>query len=74
MPITIFPPIPSITTSTTLATNASQELNGQLQRVADLMEASLLELRVISTSIAQLNDGSGIDPEQLRSDVSLPNQ
>jgi len=74
MPITIFPPIPSITTSTTLATNASQELNGQLQRVADLMEASLLELRVISTSIAQLNDGSGIDPEQLRSDASLAAQ
>jgi hypothetical protein len=72
MPITIFPPIQSATAG--LPPNASQELNGQLQRVADLMEASLLELRVISTSIAQLNDGSGIDPEQLRSDQSLAAQ
>jgi hypothetical protein len=72
MPITVFPPIQSATAG--LPPNASQELNGQLQRVADLMEASLLELRVISTSIAQLNDGSGIDPEQLRSDASLAAQ
>jgi hypothetical protein len=73
MPISIFPPISSAAAAT-LAPNASQELNGQLQRVADLMEGALLELRVISTSIALLNDGAGIDPEQLRSDQNLASQ
>jgi hypothetical protein len=61
-------------TSAALPANAAQELNGQMQRVADFMEAALLELKVISTSIALLNDGAGIDPEQLRSDASLSNQ
>jgi hypothetical protein len=74
MPITIFPPIPTAATAAVLAPNAAQELNGQLQRVADTMEAVLLELKVISTSIALLNDGAGIDPEQLRSDAMLPTQ
>jgi hypothetical protein len=72
MPITIFPPIQSATAG--LPPNAAQELNGQLQRVADTLEAVLLELRVVSTSLALLNDGTGIDPEQLRSDASLAAQ
>lgn len=58
-------------TSSALPLNAAQELNGQIQRLADLMENALLELKVISTEIAQLNDGAGIDPDQLRSDVIL---
>lgn len=70
MPITIFPPIASAAAAA-LPPNASQELNGQLQRMADTMENVLLELRVISTEIAQLNDGTGIDPEELRVDASL---
>lgn len=77
MPITIYPPIPisiSGVVQSTLAPNAAQELNGQLQRIADLMEKVLLELRVLSTEIAQLNDGAGIDPEQLRSDQALASQ
>jgi hypothetical protein len=74
MPITIFPPIPTVAASAVLPPNAAQELNGQLQRIADTMEAALLELKVISTSIALLNDGAGIDPEQLRSDATLPTQ
>jgi hypothetical protein len=73
MPITIFPPIPTAAVSAVLPPNAAQELNGQLQRIADLMESTLLELKVISTSIALLNDGPCIDPEQLRSDANLPN-
>lgn len=79
MPITIFPPIPiSATVSgvvqTALPPNAAQELNGQLQRIADLMENVLLELKVLSTEVAQLNDGVSIDPEQLRSDAALAAQ
>jgi hypothetical protein len=71
MPITIFPPIVStVVAPSVLPPNASQELNGQLQRMADLMEASLLELRVISTSIAMLNDGSGFDPDGLRDSLA----
>jgi len=73
MPITIFPPIQSAA-ALALAPNASQELNGQLQRVADLMDAVLVELKVISTEISFLNDGSDIDPEQLRSDASVDTQ
>lgn len=81
MPITIFPPIPITATATisgvvqtALPPNAAQELNGQVQRIADLMENVLLELRVLSAEVAQLNDGLPIDPEQLRSDTSLAAQ
>lgn len=76
MPITIYPIPPQTVTINPqpLAPNAAQELNGQLQRIADLMENVLLELKVVSTEIAQLNDGAGIDPEQLRSDASLAAQ
>lgn len=79
MPITIYPPIPisaSITgvVQSTLPPNAAQEMAGQLQRIADLMESVLLELKVVSTVIAQLNDGVPIDPEQLRSDPALAAQ
>jgi hypothetical protein len=54
-----------------LPANAAQEMNGQLQKLTDFMESALVELRVISTSIAQLNDGSGIDPDDIRSDPLL---
>jgi|HubBroStandDraft_4_1064222.scaffolds.fasta_scaffold369301_2 hypothetical protein len=72
MPITIFPPIQSAATPV-LPPNAAQEMNGQLQKIADLMAASLHELKVISTSIALLNDPE-IDPEDIRADENLSTQ
>jgi len=48
-----------------------QGLSNQLQRISDLLESSIVESRVISLAIAQLNDGSNIDPEELRSDIDL---
>lgn len=82
MPITIYPiPTQTVTLSgsvivsaSALPANAAQEMAGQLQRVADLMESVLLELKVVSTELAQLNDGAPIDPEQLRSDPALSAQ
>lgn len=79
MPITIYPPIPIQATisgvlQTALPPNAAQETAGQLQRIADLMENVLLELKVLSAEVAQLNDGVSIDPEQLRSDPTLAAQ
>jgi len=74
MPITIFPPIQSAAAAApTLPPNAAQELNGQLQKIADLMMASLHELKVISTSIAMLNDPE-IDPQDIREDQNLSAQ
>jgi len=54
-----------------LAPNAAQEVAGQLQRMADLMEAMLLELRVISASIVQLGQPVQDGPDVLRDDLSL---
>lgn len=54
-----------------LAPNAAQETAGQLQRVADLLEAVLLELKVISTSIVQLGQPCQDGPDVLRDDLNL---
>jgi hypothetical protein len=54
-----------------LASNTALELGGQIQRVADLMEAVLLELRVHSTMIASLAHPQPEDPERIRSDMNL---
>jgi hypothetical protein len=71
MPITIFPPIPIATASTVLPPNAAQELNGQLQRVGDLMEMAVIELRVVSTLLSQINDPITDSPENIRNDPML---
>ncbi|OLD92628.1 MAG: hypothetical protein AUG84_00795 [Chloroflexi bacterium 13_1_20CM_4_66_7] len=54
-----------------LPPNAAQETAGQLQRVADLLEAMLLELKVISASIVQLGQPVQDGPDQLRDDITL---
>ena len=54
-----------------LAPNAAQEAAGQLQRLADLMEAVLLELHVISASIVQLGQPVQDGPDVLRDDINL---
>jgi len=56
---------------TVVSISALQGFVNQLQRLADLQESALLELKVISISIAQLNDGISIDPDELRSNVDL---
>lgn len=52
-----------------LPSNAAQETTGQLQRIADLMEAMLLELRTQTLVIASLNQATPEDPTQLRNDA-----
>jgi hypothetical protein len=70
MPITIFPPISS-TAATVLAPNAAQELNGQLQRIAESMELVIAELRVVSTLISQISQPIQDSPEDIRNDPTL---
>lgn len=53
-----------------LAANAAVE-NGNLQKVADLMEKMLAELQVISSSIAQLQGPQVDGADQLRNDFTL---
>jgi hypothetical protein len=71
MPITIFPPIPTAAAGAVLPPNAAQELNGQLQRVGDLMEMAVIELRVVSTLLSQINDPITDSPENIRNDPML---
>jgi predicted RecA/RadA family phage recombinase len=56
-----------------LPVNASLEMAGQVQRIADFMELVLLELRVISHTITQLGQPVQDGPEQLRNDPTLFN-
>jgi hypothetical protein len=71
MPITIFPPIPTATTGAVLPPNAAQELNGQLQRIAESMELVITELRVVSTLISQISQPIQDSPEDIRNDPTL---
>jgi hypothetical protein len=71
MPITIFPPIPTAATAAVLAPNAAQELNGQLQRIAESMELVITELRVVSTLISQISQPIQDSPEDIRNDPTL---
>ena len=54
-----------------LPPNAAQESAGQAQRTADLLEAILLELHVISASIVQLGQPVQDGPDVLRDDINL---
>jgi hypothetical protein len=69
MPITIFPPIQSATAG--LPPNAAQEVNGQLQRIAESMELVVAELRVVSTLISQISQPITDSPEDIRNDPML---
>jgi hypothetical protein len=69
MPITIFPPIQSATAG--LPPNAAQEMNGQLERIAEFMEMTVTELRVVSTLLSQINDPVTDSPEDIRNDPAL---
>jgi hypothetical protein len=71
MPITIFPPIQSAPAATVLPPNAAQELNGQLQRIAESMELVITELRVVSTLISQISQPIQDSPEDIRNDPTL---
>lgn len=54
-----------------LAANAAVESVGNLQKVADTLEAVLLELRVHSALLTQLQQPMSDGPEQLREDLNL---
>jgi hypothetical protein len=71
MPVTIFPPIPTAAASAVLPPNAAQELNGQLQRIAESMELVITELRVVSTLISQISQPIQDSPEDIRNDPTL---
>jgi hypothetical protein len=71
MPITIFPPIGSAPAAAVLPPNASQELNGNLQRIAESMELVITELRVVSTLISQISQPIQDSPEDIRNDPAL---
>jgi len=70
MPITIFPPIQS-SAAAMLPSNAAQELNGNLQRIAESMELVITELRVVSTLISQISQPITDSPEDIRNDPML---
>lgn len=53
-----------------LASNASQELNGQIQRMADLLEAVLVELRTMNVIISGLNHPVADSLEVIRSAIN----
>lgn len=73
-PVTVLNPVTSVAvTSQPLVSNAPQEMSGQLQRIGDLMELVLLELRVQTTVITQLGQAVQDGPEQLRNDSALMN-
>jgi len=72
LPVTIPPITGSVTvTSVPLPSNAAIEGTGNLQKLTDLTEAILLELKVHSTMIGSLYEAKTEDPEQLRSDLNL---
>jgi len=71
MPITIFPPIQSAAATPALPPNAAQELNGYLQRISESMELIIMELRVVSTLLSQINDPVTDSPEDIRNDPAL---
>jgi hypothetical protein len=71
MPVTIFPPIPTAAAGAVLPPNAAQELNGQLQRIAESMELVITELRVVSTLISQISQPIQDSPEDIRNDPTL---
>jgi hypothetical protein len=72
MPITIFPPLPATPApAPVLAPNAAQEMNGQLERIAEFMELAVTELRVVSTLISQISQPVQDSPEDIRNDPSL---
>lgn len=52
-------------------TGAAIENAGQIQRQADLLEAILIELRVLTTLVSQQSQPSVDDAEKLRSDINL---
>lgn len=56
-----------------LAPNAPQEMAGQLQRTADLMEQVITELRVISMCLVQLSQPQIDCIEALRADANVIN-
>jgi hypothetical protein len=55
----------------TLPPNAAQETTGQLQRIADLMEALLMEVRTHTFILANLNQPVSEDPDRIRADLNL---
>jgi len=57
--------------STVLAPNAAQESAGQMQRVADLLEAVLVELRIVTIQLGQQGQPRVEDAEALRADLNL---
>ena len=69
--ITVYPVQPITVAAAALPANASQELAGQLQRTADLLERMLLELRTQSLLLVQLNQPSADDPETVAEDARL---
>jgi hypothetical protein len=61
----------SATPAPILAQNQAQETAGQLQRVGDLLESLLIELRAHTLLLANLNQPVQEDPDKIRSDMNL---
>jgi hypothetical protein len=55
--------------SSALPTNAAQEMAGQLQAVADVLEQVLIEIRVTNALLSGLSQARPDDPELIRSDL-----
>lgn len=69
--VSVIGSVSTAVTSTPLAPNASQENAGQLQRIADLMESMLVELRVCSTLLQQQGQAVVDDADRLRNDINM---
>lgn len=63
--------VSTLSTPQALAPNAAQETTGQLQRVADLLEALLTEMRVMTALVSQQSQPTADDVERLRADFTL---
>lgn len=63
--------LPSVATVPALPPNAALESAGQIQRMADLLEAILVEMRVLSTLVSQQSQPVVDDAEKLRGDLNL---
>jgi len=64
-------PVSTLDTPIALGPNAAIENAGQLQRIADTLEAVLLELRVLSTTVQSLGQPVQDGLEQLREDLQV---
>jgi len=69
--VSISGPVQTSDTVLNLPPNAAAENTGQLQRIADLMEAVLLELRVLSATVQTLGQPVQDGLEQLREDLQI---